>query len=197
MRANSGSANGDQQELIGELRRRFPLFKRLIGRFGKDTQKERIPWFFALLLSAATKRDPGACCFVLDKTRGTTAVAAVLLALVRLQDDFPELVKNYARTALRKGQRVKVKPNDFVYEYDGLWEEFPHLFRLKVLDEETKRSFPITEVLRLEPTDRVRPKGRGKSDLGTFERSRLDELLERKVFVLPLRSDFLSDRPAH
>ena len=154
------------------------MFERVVGQFGEDTREERVPWFFALLLAAATRRGPGACCFVLDKTRGTTAVAAVLFALVRFQDDFPELVKNYARTALRKGQRVKVKPSDCVYEYDGLWEEFPHLFRLKVLDEETKRSFPITEVLRLEPTDRVRPKGRGKSDLGTFERSRLDELLD-------------------
>ena len=175
---NRNSANPEQQKLINELRRRFPLFERAVGQFGKDTQEEPIPWFFALLLSAATKCDPGACCFVLDKTRGTTAVAAVLLALVRLQEDFPQLVKNYARIALRKGQRVKVKPSNYVYEYEGLWEEFPHLFRLKVLDEETKRSFPITEVLRIEPTDRVRPKGKGRSDLGTFERSCLDELLD-------------------
>ena len=175
---NSETASKEHQELVGELRRRFPLIERVVGQFGEDTPEERVPWFFALLLAAATKPGPGACCFVLDKTRGTTAVAAVLLALVRLQDDFPELVKNYARTALHKGQRVKVKPNDFVYEYDGLWEEFPHLFRLKVLDEETKRSFPIAEVLRLEPTDRVRPKGKGNSNLGAFERSRLDELLD-------------------
>ncbi len=178
MRANSGSANGDQQELIGELRRRFPLFKRLIGRFGKDTQKERIPWFFALLLSAATKDDPGACCFVLDKTRGTTAVAAVLLALVRLQEEFPELVRNYAQTALDRGQRVRVKPSNYVYEYDGLWEEYSGFFRLKVMGEEAYRSFPMADVLRLEPTDRLRPKGGPGSRLGAFQRSALDELLD-------------------
>ena len=174
---NGGTASSKQEELIREMSRRFPLIERLVGRFGKDTQEERIPWFFGILLSAAMKGGPGACCFVLEKTCGTTAVTAILLALARLQGDFPELVKHYARTALRKGQRVKVKPSNYVYEYEGLWEEFPHLFRLKVLDEETKRSFPVGEVLRLEPTDRVRPKGKGKSDLGTFERSRLDELL--------------------
>lgn len=115
---NSDSASGELQELVGELRRRFPLFERLVGRFGKDVQEEGIPWFFALLLAAATRRDPGACCFVLDKTRGTTAVAAVLLALVKLQDEFPESVKNYAQKALHPGQRVKVKPNDYMYEYE-------------------------------------------------------------------------------
>ena len=175
---NSRSTNDGQQELIGELRRRFPLFERLVGRFGDDTPEERLPWFFALLLSAAMKSGPGACCFVLDKTQGTTAVAAVLLALIKLQDDFPELVKNYARTALRQGQRVKVKPSNYVYNYDGPWEEYPDFFRLKVLGEESWLSFRMSEVLRLEPTDRVRPKGTLNSSLGKFERSRLDELLD-------------------
>ena len=175
---NSGLANGEQQELIDELRRRFSLFERAVGRFGEDTREERIPWFFALLLAAATKRGPGACCFVLDKTRGTAAAAAVLLALVRLQDEFPELVKNYAQTALHRGQRVKVKPSDYVYEYSGLWEGYPDFFRLKVLGEKAYRTFPMNEVLRIEPTDHVRPKGTLKSNLGTFERSRLDELLD-------------------
>ena len=76
------------------MRQRFPLFDRIVGQFGEDTQEERIPWFFGFLLAAAMRPDPGACCFVLDKTRGTTAIAAVLLALVKLQDDFPELIKN-------------------------------------------------------------------------------------------------------
>ena len=175
---NNSLASGEQQELIGELRRRFPLLDQVVGRFGKDTREERIPWFFALLLAAATRQGPGACCFVLDKTRGTTATTAVLLALVRLQEDFPELVKNYARTGLCKGQRVKVKPANFVYEYDGIWEGCPELFRLKVIGEKAWRSFPLSDVLRLEPTDRLRPKGKGGSDLGGFKRSRLDELLD-------------------
>ncbi len=64
---SSGLASNDQRELVDELRRRFPMFERLVGRFGKDMQEERIPWFFALLLSAATKGDTGACCFVLRR----------------------------------------------------------------------------------------------------------------------------------
>lgn len=167
--------------LIGEFRRRFPLFDRIVGQFGtddvEDMPAERIPWFFGFLLAAA-KPEPGACCFVLDKTPGTTAIAATLTALAQLQSDFPRLVELYARTALVRGQRVKVRPSDFVYEYEGPWEEFPGHFRLKVLGEDAWRSFPLVDVLRLEPTDRVRPKGTGHSALGTFEHSELDDLLD-------------------
>lgn len=173
-----GSTVNAHLDLIGEFRRRFPLFDRIVGRFGEDTPTERIPWFFGFLLAAASKPGPGACCFVLDKTPGTTAIAAILAALVRLQHDFPSLVEHYARTALSPGQRVKVKPSDYVYEYEGLWEDFPGFFRLKLLGEDAWRSFPLVDVLRLEPTDRVRPKGTGSSDLGTFERSPLDHLLD-------------------
>ena len=176
---NSDFAGGEHLELLGELRRRFPLLEQLVGRFGEDTQEERIPWFFALLLSAAMECVPGACCFVLDKTRATTATTAIVLAFIKLQNKFPALVKNYAKTALHRGQRVKVKPSDFVYEYDGPWEEFPERFRLKVLGQDSsRRSFPMAEVLRLEPSDRMRPKGRLDSVLGAFERSCLDELLD-------------------
>ena len=178
MWAKGEIASSEQQELIDELRRRFPLIERLVGHFGHGTQEERIPWFFALLLSAAKKGGPGACCFVLDKTRGTTAVAAVLLALAKLHEDFPDLVIKYAQTAHFLGQRVRVKPSNYVYEYSGVWEEYPGLFRLKVVDDGAYRSFPMADLLRLEPTGRARPKGTLRSCLGAFEHSTLDKLLD-------------------
>lgn len=168
----------EQQELIDELSRRFPLFERIVGHFSNDKQRERIPWFFALILKAATTDAHGPCCFVLDKTLGTTALAAVLLSFARLQENFPQLIERYACTALSRGQRVKVKPNHYVYEYDGLWDGYPGFFRLKVMGEEEYRTFPMADMLRLEPTSRVRPKGKLASDLGTSERSRIDELLD-------------------
>ncbi len=164
-------------ELIRELGSRFPIFDEVSGRFGEDLPEERIPWFFALLLAAAMKGEPGACCFVLNKTEGTTALTALLVAFARLKEDFPRLAEEYARTELSKGQRVRVKPSDFVYEYDGIWEEFPGRFRLRVLDKADLRSFWISEALRLEPTTRKRPKGALSSKLGVFELSILDGLL--------------------
>ena len=175
---DSGSSVIGSLELIGEFRRRFPLLDRLVGRFGEDTPAEHIPLFFGFILAAAEKPGSGACCVVLDKTPGTTAIAAVLAGLLRLQRDFPGLVESYARTALARGQHVKVRPSDFVYEYEGVWEDFPDFFRLKLLGEDAWRSFPLVDVLRLEPTDRLRPKGTGASNLGAFERSPLDRLLD-------------------
>ena len=163
--------------LIDELGRRFPLLNQLVGRFGQETPEERSPWFFGLLLAAATNPNPGPCCIVLDKTLGTTTIAAILLSLVKLQEEFGKLVAEYAKNALVPGQLVRVNPSSFIYEYQGFWDEAPRLFRLKVLGEEAYRSFLIPDVLRLEPTDRVRPKGTLTSKLGEFELSRLDKLL--------------------
>ena len=171
-------SNHGSQELIRELRSRFPIFDHVAGRFGEGSPEERIPWFFALMLSAAVKGETGACCFVLDKTQGTTALAAVLLALARLKEDFPRLAASYARTALSRGQQVRVKPSNFVYEYEGIWDEHPDLFRLKEQDKPAWRSFRVSEVLRLEPTTRKRPKGTLSSKIHEFDRSPLDQLLD-------------------
>ena len=55
--------------LIDELGRGNLLPSQFVGRFGQETQEERFPWFFGLLLAAATNPNPGACCVVLDKTQ--------------------------------------------------------------------------------------------------------------------------------
>ena len=174
----SGSVVSRHQGLINEFRRRFPLFNRVAGRFGQDAPEERVPWFLGFILAAAAKPGPGACCFVLNKTAGTTVIVSILAAMMRFQSDFPRLAKDYAKTALIQGQRVKVKPGNLVYEYAGLWEDMPGFFRLKVLGEDAWRSVPLTDVLRLEPTDRERPKGTCGPDLGKPERSLLDHLLD-------------------
>lgn len=167
-----------QSNLINELQRRFPLLDKIDGFFGKDIPRERIPWFFGFILAAAENPSPGACCFVFDKDTRTTALVSVLAALIRFKRKFPDFVERYARAEFSSGDRVKVAPKGFVYEYDGLWEEFPGKFRLKVLDKEERRSFPLDDVLRLEPTSYMRPKGRLNSNLGDFEISPLGRLLD-------------------
>ena len=151
--------------------------REITGRFGETTVVEGIPWFFAFFLAAGTQREAGPCCFVLDKTPGTTAIASAILALSRLREEFPRLAEDYARTALTPGQRVRVKPSDYVYEYEGVWDEHPEVFRLGVQGKRERRSFPIVDALRLEPTTRIRPVGTLKSDLGQFGQSSLDRLL--------------------
>ena len=91
-----------KSELIRELSTRFPLLKRVRGRFGETSGQEEIPLFFAVLLAAATSDQRGMCCLVLDKTRGTSAIVAILLAFTRLQSSYPALVRDYANNALRR-----------------------------------------------------------------------------------------------
>ena len=158
------------------------MLRDVVGEFGSSTQKECIPWYFGFVLAAATNPTPGACCIVLNKSSGTTAIAAILLGLVHFQYEFPDLVRRYAKNALKPGQRVKVNPNGLVYEYEGVWAEYPNFFKLKCLGENTSRSVQLTDLIRLEPTDRVRPKGKGGSDLGSVERGHLDVLLNIDTF---------------
>ncbi|MCY3922667.1 MAG: DrmE family protein [Chloroflexi bacterium] len=175
-------ADSSERELIQELQRRFPTLVHVVGRFGQSEKVEQLPWFLAMIMSACIRGKPGACCFVLDKTPGTTALVAILLVLERLREEFPSLASDYARSAFAKGQHVKVKPSDFVYEYEGIWEGEADLFRLKVQDREEWRSFPISEVLRLEPTTRKRPKGTLTSYLGGLQTSILDRILGIKTY---------------
>ena len=177
---NNDSITKEQQELINELRNRFPLFERIIGRFGNDGEAERIPWFLGLLLSAAMNPEPGACCFVLNKSQATTATVAMLLALIKLQSEFPKLAKDYAKNRFQCGQRVKINPNGSVYEFAGVWNQYrdSNFFKLKVLNEENYISFPIKDILRIEPTEKKTPKGKPNPNFGEFELSFLDRLLD-------------------
>ena len=175
---SSESSSKDAVPLIDELRSRYPLIDDVAGCFGENLPQERIPWFFGLLMAAATVPGEGATCIVLSKTRGTAAIAATLVSLVRLQNDFPRLGREYARTALSEANLVRVMPGNFVYEYDGNWgDEHPDQFSLRVQGSTDRRSFPIADVIRLEPTDRKRPKGTLKSRLGVSEPGELDDLL--------------------
>ena len=174
----------EQQDrsLIDDLSRRFPMFKGIAGHFGEGLPQESIPWFFGLLMAAVLNRSPGSCCFVLDKTFGTTALTAIFVALVKLQEEFPSLSQEYARSAIGQGQLVRVKPSDYVYEYEGLWDGQVDKFRLRVQGKPERRTFPVSDVLRLEPTTRKRPKGTLVSELGVSEQSSLDDLLGIATF---------------
>ena len=147
--------------------------------------------FLSLLLAAADEGESGACCFLLPCSTGIAMCSAILGALSRLQAEFPRLLENHARQGFQRGQRVRVLPSGHVYEFQGLFDD-PRLepsFRLKVVDNRTRtwrhnpileptyRSFPIAEILRLQPTTRSMPLGRENTALGPWEESPLDRLL--------------------
>lgn len=162
-----------------ELARRYPLLQEIIAGTQHDECWDQLPRFLGFLLAAAESPGPQTCCILLPETESIGYLAAVLLALSKLRDEFPDLLRDYARKGLEVGQRVRVLPDNCVYQYGGVLPGHGDFFKLEVLDARDKawKTFPVKEILRLEPTERSRPKGHGVTDLGQFELSTLDHLV--------------------
>lgn len=172
---------------------RYPLLSDL--QFGTGGVRDAPLPGLGLLLAAANKCEPGACCFVFPRSSSITSATAVIGALTRLKSDFPRRVEDFARRGFTRGQRVSVLPTGHVYEFDGVFEDPSDRFsrprfRLKVIRvhrrvreygphlESAVRSFPVDEALRLRPTDEdARPFGKENTDLGEWTESALDQLI--------------------
>lgn len=164
--------------LAEELQARYPVLSEVRLSASSDAPLEPIPPFLGLLLALAESDDERGCCLVLPDPAGIAPVFATLLALVRLRREFDALTQAYATRGIARGQRVKVNPSEHVYVYEGVFEDMPHLFKLRELDTaDDARSLPVTEVLRLEPTERKRPKGKLNTDLRHQAHPPLDLLL--------------------
>jgi hypothetical protein len=163
----------------GEVERRYPLLAELVIGSCPGTQWNRLPRFLGLLLAAAESSAPEICLVLLPEIEAVGYLTAMLLALSRLQAEFPSLLHEYARRGLQVGQRVRVLPHGYVYGYAGVLGGYNESFKLDVLDANDKawKTFPVAEILRLEPTERARPRGKGNTMLGSFELSNLDRLV--------------------
>ncbi|MBS1955201.1 MAG: hypothetical protein JST89_13525 [Cyanobacteria bacterium SZAS-4] len=117
------------------------------------------PSYFGFMLECATSNNRDPICFVLPHRKNIAGVLTILYAISEIQNRFPEWVVNYANQ-IPVGTHVAVLPGREVFEYGGVWKEWPGQFQLKVLgSRKSCRSFPIREVLRLEKTEKSRPKG--------------------------------------
>lgn len=165
--------------IADELGRRYPLLRELLVRAGTASPWEEFPTALGFLLAAAESDTPQVCCILLPETESIGYLTAILLALCKLGSEFPELLREYATRGLEYGQRVRVLPTGHVYKYGGLWPSSRDFFELRVLDaaDRARRTFPVHEILRLERTERVLPKGKGATELGRFELSPLDRLI--------------------
>lgn len=130
-------------------------------------------------MAAAESRAPQICCVMLPEIETVGYLTAVLLALSKLQTEFPALLSEYARRGITVGQRVRVLPSGHVYRYAGVLPGYNESFKLEVVDASDKawKTFAVSEILRLEPTERALPKGKGNTTLGTFELVDLDRLI--------------------
>ncbi len=167
------------KDLAAYLKEEFVLISDLKIASGKMREPILIPPMLWLLLASVFSPDKRPVCFVLPAIDDIPSLLSCLVAVYDIANRFDDFLKDYERLAFTKGTRVKVRPHEYVFEYEGLWGE-TH-FKLKELQEgkalPAALTFPINEIVRLEPTDSKRPKGKLNRGLGKGIPSDLDKLL--------------------
>lgn len=148
-------------DLHNALRQRFPLLTSL-RIFHGPGESEDLAGFMGVLLAAMEGSRDSSFCFVFPRKAGVAPMSASLYALGRFAMDFPKLAENYARRSFTIDQNVRLIPGDKVFRFGGVWPGLETWFRLKLLNDKRNTAFnwPISEILRIEPTERKIPKGR-------------------------------------
>ena len=166
------------------LIQRFPLLTSLRIRHGSEDGDE-LATFMGVLLGAIEESRYASFCFVFPRKEGIAPLSAVLYSLGRFAVDFPKLAEEYARRSFQIGQRVRLVPEGKVFIFGGVWPGLETRFRLELLNENAAFTWPVSEILRIEPTQRKIPKGHfADADKARNERplSALDKLIGTKTF---------------
>lgn len=139
-----------------------------------------------VLLAAIEESRHASFCFVFPRKEGIAPISAVLYALGRFAVDFPALAEDYAQRRFSIGQRVKLVPEGKVFVFSGVWPQHENRFlRLEILNENARFTWPVSEILRIEPTERKTPKGRIEDSRRAWIEaplSALDKLIGTRTF---------------
>lgn len=162
----AGSMTGISHQLAFASSAQYPLLRRItIAAAGQEA--ETPPGFIGLLLSVIEADTSQPLCVMLPSRGHLPRLAAVLLGLSRFQRSYDRHLHRIAEQELVPGSNVRVRPKGSVYQYLGVWNEYPNFFRLRTLPkarrETADRTLPLREVLRLEPTTATSPRGSGES----------------------------------
>ena len=152
-------------DIQNALRQRFPLLTAL-RIFHGPGKGEDLAAFMGVLLAAMERSGDAPFCFVFPRKAGIAPLSAALYALGRFAVDFPKLAEQYAEERFQKGQRVRLIPEGNVFVFGGVWPGLEtKFFRLELLKGKAAFTWPVSEILRIEPTLRKIPKG-GFADAG-------------------------------
>jgi hypothetical protein len=171
-------------DALNALKGRFPLLTSLRIHNGPNDTEE-IAGFMGILLAAIATSRHSSFCFVFPRKTQVAPLAASLYVLGRFAMDFPKLAKRYAEKTFGNPKRVRLVPEGKVFEFGGIWPGLETRFRLKLLKEEASFTWPVTEILRIEPTARKMPKGRHVDAVRALKEaplSSLDKLIGTKTF---------------
>ena len=173
---------GQMAEIWHELLERYPFLERVVVHSLGEENAEALPLFFGLFLAALDDKEGAPCCFVLPRRGQMARLAAIIFGLSVFRREFNALAREYAEQKFPEGQRVRVHPGKHVFAFGGFWPDQPDKFRLCTLDGTGSRTFPANDVLRLEPTDLVTPRGRLDTKILVPEITPLDEVLGIPIF---------------
>jgi hypothetical protein len=193
-----------ENDLGQVLAGKVPLVGQLKFSQGQTDEAEELPPVVALFSLMADPTLPGDTCVLLPRRENIAALTSIISALQATSEKFPELREKYLKNSFEVGQRVRVLPTGHVYLFDGYFEDYGcKFFKLRVMDDPTRatRAFPMKDAIRLEKTNRFRPKGKGETDLGQFHKSKFDfiagtetggnnALMENEVILVTTRSAF-------
>jgi len=171
-------------DALNALKARFPLLSSLRIHNGADST-EGLAAIMGVLLAAITQPRYSSFCFVFPRKARVAPLTAVLYALGRFSVDFPQLTEQYAQRSFEKGQRVRLVPEGKIFVFGGLWPGLETRFRLELLNEKAAFTWPVSEILRIEPTHRKMPKGHfidGDRARQEAPLSLLDKLIGTKTF---------------
>jgi HPt (histidine-containing phosphotransfer) domain-containing protein len=163
--------------IVEQLHRRFPLLSRLTIRSSdKSAELEPVPAYLGMVL--AVMQNPAAfpVCFVFPKKHELPRLVAVLYGVIRLAERLPELIVDYVKKEFEAGARVRVHPGRHVFYYMGPSDEYSDRVWLAAPGG-GRRTFPISEMLRLQPTTGKTPKGKLNTLLSEPPPAPLDKLL--------------------
>jgi hypothetical protein len=168
-------------EIREVLRARFPLLFSLRLCQG-GASNEELAAFMGILLAAMEQSPRSPFCFVFPRKSSMAPLSATLYALGKFALDFPRLAEEYARRGFDVGNRVKLAPQEKVFVFDGVWPGHETNFRLRLYNDKwnTRFNLPVSEILRIEPTERKIPKGR-EEDIRESRKPAPPSVLDRLI----------------
>jgi len=165
-------------------RARYPLLGRIAVSCDSESS-ETPPDFLSVILAILDAEFEAPLCILLPSRGEIARIAAVLLGISRFWRKFESHIRDVAENKLASGSMVCVRPQGYVYQYLGVWSEYPAFFKLRTIpragQNPVDRTMPLREILRLEPTTRSSPKG-GREAFADMPPVPLDELLGVRTY---------------
>ena len=172
-------------KLADWLDEKFPELKNIEISYGEHGSVP-LPYIARLLVAALLNKNGSDCVFVVPQAEAMACLAALFAALSNTRYNFLECREKFAKDGLKQGQKVRLTPNNTIYEYAGYMEGGgKKFFRLNLLGINANKgcvSLPLEGVLRLFPTSRTTPMGRGNDTGGAPELSDLDKVIGIKSY---------------